>query len=80
MDQGLARHVAITTIHLSTELNSLLPILKEHCEAAEYSEFLHSIASVCGHINSVILNPIFTSHPDLQQEIEASIGKYGKAI
>jgi len=53
-------------------------LLKAQCDSAEYARLLRSIASVCGHITREILDPVFVEHPDLEQDFEDSINKYGK--
>ena len=80
MDRDLAKHLAITTVRTSTQLSSLLPLLKAQCDSAEYARLLRSIASVCGHISREILHPILAEHPDLEKELEESVNKYGKVL
>ena len=80
MNRDLARHIATTAIEASTQLTSLLPLLKGHCDPAEYASQARSIASVGGHITREILHPIFAEHPDLETELEESIKKYGKVL
>lgn len=78
MNPDLAKHVATTAVRTSTQLTSLLPLLKTQCDSAEYARLLRSVASVCGHISREILHPIFAEHPDLEKDLEESINKYGQ--
>jgi len=78
MNRDLAKQVATAAVRTSTQLSSLLPLLKAQCDSAEYARLLRSIASVCGHITREILDPVFVEHPDLEQDFEDSINKYGK--
>ncbi len=78
MNRDLAKQVATAAVRTSTQLSSLLPLLKAQCDAAEYARLLRSVASVCGHITREILHPIFAEHPDLEKDFEDSVNKYGK--
>jgi hypothetical protein len=80
MNRDLAKHVATAAVRTSTQLSSLLPLLKTQCDSAEYARLLRSVASVCGHITREILHPIFAEHPDLEKELEASVDTYGKVL
>ncbi len=80
MNRDLARHVATAALRTSTQLTSLLPLLKAQCDPAEYARLLRGVASVCGHISGEILTPVFAEHPDLEKDLEASVDKYGKVL
>jgi len=80
MNRDLARQVAVGALRASTQLNSLLPLLKAQCDLGEYARLLRGVASVCGHINREILGPVFTEHPDLEKDLEESINKHGAVL
>jgi hypothetical protein len=80
MNRDLAKHVATATVSASTQLTSVLPLLKAQCDSTEYARLARGIASACGHIAREILHPIFAEHPDLEKELEESITKYGKVL
>lgn len=78
MDKELARHVVATAFRSLRELEDLIPLLKEHCGAAEYETYVKAIASVSGHVHWNIVNPAFAGHPELEKEEQ--IERYGKIL
>ena len=80
MDRDLAKHVASVTIRAISQLGELVPLLKEHCDAAEYEPYLKAIATVSAVASTEMLNKVFSSHPDIEREFEAKISKYGRVI
>ncbi len=80
MDRDLAKHVVTVGFHSLSLLEGLIPLLKEHCSEAEYNEFLKSIASVSGHLMTDLFKKVFQEYPDLENEVETKINKYGKFI
>lgn len=80
MDKDLARHVARIGFSCMSHLTDLLPLLKTHCDAAEYDAYRKAIATVAGHISVDIINKALTPYPDLEKEIESKVEKYGVVI
>ncbi len=80
MDEDLAKHVATATFRAMSELTNLVPLLKQHCNAAEYEPYLKAIASVTGLASSALLHKVFLAHPEIEKEFDAKIAKYGKLI
>ena len=80
MDKELAKHVITVGFHSLSLLESLIPLLKEHCNDQEYQEYLKSIGVVSAEMGTEIFNKIFHQHPDLEKEVEDKINKYGKFI
>ena len=80
MDKELARHVAIATFRSMSDLQQLIPLLKTHCSPEEYEAYLKGIASVSAAASTALLNKVFADHPEIEQEVEAKIAKYGKVI
>jgi hypothetical protein len=80
MDRDLAKHVVAVGFHSLSLLESLIPILKQHCEADEYSEYLKSIGAVSVEVNTQIFNKIFRDYPDLEKEVEDKIKKFGQFL
>jgi len=64
----------------SANLNDLLPLLREHCEEKEYKEFLDAIAQISGDIAHVLLQKIYSQHPEIEVEIDRRIDAYGVLI
>jgi hypothetical protein len=80
MDRELARHVVTAGFHSASILQDLIPLLKEHCDQSEYNQYLKAIASVSTEVTLEIFDKIFAEYPDLKQEVDAKIAKYGKFI
>ena len=66
--------------HSLSLLEGFIALLKEHCSEVEYNEFLKSIASVSGHLMTDLFKKVFQEYPDLENEVEEKINKYGKFI
>jgi len=80
MDRELARHVLAVGFHSLSLLESLIPILKEHCGENEYNEYAKSIATVSAEMTTAVFNKVFHEHPDLETEVEEKIQKFGQFI
>jgi len=80
MEKDLARHVVSVAIKTGSHLGDLLPLLKEHMPSQEYEVYAKAIARAISEIGHEINDRVFAEHPDLQQEIEARIKKYGVVI
>jgi hypothetical protein len=63
-----------------SDITDLLPLLKEHCTADEYSAYRSAITDLAGVIVTEVINPAFAGQPGLEQEIEASVNKYLKIV
>ena len=80
MDRDLAKHVLAVSFHSISYLQSLIPILKQHCSQNEYSEYLKAIANASAELSTEILNKVFREHPDLEAEVEQKIKRFGQFI
>lgn len=78
MERDLARHVVAVGFHSLSLLESLIPILKKHCDQNEYSEYLKGIGAVSAEMSSEILNKVFQQYPELEREVESKIKQYGQ--
>ena len=76
MDRQLAKHVVVTGFRWMSEVTDLLPLLKLHCTADQYSAYRDAITEIAGVIATEFLNPAFAVQPGLEQEVEASVNKY----
>lgn len=76
MDMDLARHVIRVAFRSSRELEDLMQLLKAHGDREEYDVFAMDIAAAIDRINTALLDKIFSSHPELRNEVETSIAKY----
>ena len=81
MDEDFARHIVKTTFRSSSMLADLVPLITEHCEDTELAEKLKkSLATIIADASLEINNEIFSLYPELEQEIESSLKKYGFLI
>jgi hypothetical protein len=80
MDINVARHVIRASFRSGRELEALLGLLKEHCGADEYRTYATAIATAVASIHLEIVNRITSSHPGLEDEIEAVVSKYGRYL
>ncbi len=80
MDINVARHVIRASFRSGRELEALLDLLKAHCGVAEYRTYATAIATAVASIHVEIVNRVTSSHPDLENEIETVISKYGRYL
>jgi hypothetical protein len=80
MDIDVARHVIRVAFRSAAELQALLGILKERCEAEEYKSYAIATAAAIDGINVALTNRVLSSHPELTNEIEANLSRSGRAM
>ena len=64
MDKDLARHLVRSMIKSSSEMTSLIPVLKEFCDEEEYKYYGEILAKIAATVNLEVLNKIFTVYPE----------------
>ncbi len=77
MDIELARQVIKVAFRTCSELQELLPLLKERCGPDEYKNYALGIAAAVDGIGVGLMNKALASFPELVKEIDASVSKYG---
>ena len=80
MEKELALHVVRTAFASAGKLEELLPLLKEHCGEEEGESYGMAIASVIAHIHRELTNKVFSSHPEVEEEIEKRMSRYGQVL
>jgi len=80
MEKELALHVIRTALRSAGSLEELLPLLKEHCDEKEYDEYRMAIATAIYNINNELTSRAFSAHPQLEEEVEIRINKYGRLL
>lgn len=80
MDINVARHAVRVSFRSGRELQGLLGLLKEHCSADEYKTYATAIATAVASIQLEIVNRTTSLHPGLEDEIEATVSKYGRYL
>jgi hypothetical protein len=77
MDIEMARQVIKVAFRTCSELQELLPLLKERCGADEYKDYALGIAAAIDAIGVSLTNKALAAHPELVEEIEAKVTRYG---
>ncbi|MBA4760417.1 hypothetical protein [Sphingomonas sp.] len=77
MDKDMARILANGGTAASRELTRLYDILKEHLP--EDTALRHGIASALAEVGLRVTQPAFDAWPELQEEFELRLDKYGVA-
>jgi hypothetical protein len=80
MERILAKHVVKAVFQSGGRLEQLLHLLKEQCDEAEYAEYRMAIAKAIHGIGNELLKKAYSSHPQLEEEIESEIKKYGRVL
>jgi hypothetical protein len=62
----------------SDELQALLPPLKAACPGAEYRDLALGIAEAIDKIGTNVIDKAIAAHPELRNEIDASIARDGR--
>jgi len=72
MDKETAKLLLAAAQSSTAPLHDMIPLLKQHCQRAEYETFLKGIGSVIFEVREQIVRRIFDSFPDLEQEEESA--------
>lgn len=76
MDADLARILATAAMRASKDLGELIPFLARHLP--DDVELRRGIADVIAEIGQNILNPAFAACPELENEFDQRVQKYGR--
>lgn len=77
MDKDLAKFIAITAFRSAADLGNLIPMLQS-CEEAERREMGVALAAASAEVNRQVLQKIFEKFPDLAEEFDRKIQKFGR--
>ena len=81
MNEELARHIVKTAFKCSSEFTDLYALINELCEDEELKEKLkQAILKIIGEIGYKFNKQLTDIHPNIQNEIDESIEKYGFLI
>lgn len=80
MERDLARHVIRTTFQTARELRLLLALLKQHLDQEEYKDYARRIAEAIYAIDAALVDPTYSSHPGLKEEVEGNLEKYDRFL
>ena len=81
MNNELVRCILRTAFRSAAELQTLLPLIKDHhCSAEEYESLRSGIATAIASIGDEVTNRILAANPDLSSKIDAEIRTYGRLL
>lgn len=78
MQQDVAWHIIRVVFRCSADLQSLLRILKENCDAEEYQHYARGVAAAIDAINVQLMDRVLADHPELTKRIESDLAKHGR--
>lgn len=77
MNKELAHHFAYQVFRSQSNINSLIPLLKKHCDEKEHKILSKKIAAISADIMIELLRYVFEEYPEIKEEIDNKIEKYG---
>lgn len=77
MEKEIAHHMAYEAFRISSRLDTLRMVLKEHCGEREYEEFSKVLIRMMTDMHGHLMHPVFRKYPDIQEEMDHKINKYG---
>jgi hypothetical protein len=77
MNIELARRMVRSAFECGSQLQELLPLLKEQCEP-EDRRYAHDIAEAIDKANTALISPALAAHPGLAAEIERAVKRTGR--
>ena len=80
MNKDLARQMIRLNFRCSRELQELMVLLKEQLSADEYKNHAKNIATAIAATGEALTNTALSSFPELENEIEANLSKYGRFL
>jgi hypothetical protein len=80
MNRDLAKHVAVTGFRSMSHVTNLLPLLKAHCDPDEYAAYKDAIANIAAALSVEIITRVFSSHPEVEKDIDGKVAAYGKIL
>lgn len=77
MDRELAELLTMAAARSFGELSAVLPILEEHLLADEYAHWQTVLERICDEIDHHVTTSIYDEHPELREQAESRLNKYG---
>jgi hypothetical protein len=77
MEKDLAKFIALTAFRSAADLGNLIPLLQE-CEETERKSFGMAFATASAEINRQVLQKVFAQYPELAEEFEQKVQKFGR--
>ena len=80
MDKEVAREIIRAAFCSGAELEKLLPVLKERCNAEDYKEYARQVALAIDGIDAALLDKVLARFPELNAEVEAKMTGGGRPV
>jgi len=80
MEYEIAKLIAHTAFRSASDINNLIPMMKDFCSESECKEFGIPIATASYEIYEQILKKIYRLHPEIEAEMEQQVQKFGRVI
>ena len=78
MNPEFARLIVNSAMKISTELESIVPLLKVHASSEEEKELTSRISTTIEQINTDILQHIYEKFPEIEQNVHTLMDKFGR--
>lgn len=77
LDKELAKLIVNSAVRSGRELADIVPLIKEHCNAETYNVLSLAIGSAI-YETGLVMDRVFDLHPDLKEEFEGRLSKFGR--
>jgi len=78
MKKEVARLLVNCAMNISVELESIVPLLKRHASTEEEREFTGKILGIIENLNTELLRPLYNKFPEMEQEVQFLMDKFGR--
>jgi len=79
-DIDLARHLLRVDFRCTRDLQDALQLLKEQLPEPAFRAYAEPIAAAIAAVGNALSNRVIAEHPELEQEIDASLATYGRIL
>ncbi len=73
MDKETAREIIRAAFRSGAELEELLPVLKQRCNAEEYKDYARQVGLAVDGIDAALVDKVLEQFPELDAEVEANM-------
>jgi hypothetical protein len=80
MNKEVARFLANTAFRSSANLADLVSFMKEHCSVEEQKIYSIAIATAMTSIQMEVLGKLYKEFPEIEEEFQRQIEKYGRPL
>ena len=80
MDKEVARFIANTAFRSSANLADLVPFMQAYCSAEEQKKYTIAIATAMASIQQEVLGKLYKDFPDIEEDFQRQVEKYGRPL